>query len=112
MSRGPDQADAGAVGRPPEEGHMKYGDAAAELDSILRKIEDGNVDIDDLSEKVQRAAELIGICREKLEATEVRVKKVVERIASADPAGEADEADARDEDLAQGQATPEGRPLR
>jgi exodeoxyribonuclease VII small subunit len=67
---------------------LKYGEAAAELDSILRKIEEGNVDLDDLSEKVQRAAELIRICREKLEATEIRVRKVVEEIATAPDSGE------------------------
>jgi exodeoxyribonuclease VII small subunit len=94
---------------------MKYGEAAAELDSILRKIEEGNVDIDDLSDKVQRAAELIGICRQKLEATEVRVKKVVERIVSAPAAEEADDGDAgavdHAEDRTEDRAAAEGRPL-
>ncbi|HMQ22071.1 MAG TPA: exodeoxyribonuclease VII small subunit [Planctomycetota bacterium] len=54
-----------------------YGELAAELDEILSGIEEGEVDIDDLSLKVERATELIKVCREKLNATQIRVQKVV-----------------------------------
>ena len=59
---------------------IKYGDAASELDGILEHIEEGEVDIDDLAEKVQRAATLLDVCRQKLTATEVAVKKIVEEM--------------------------------
>ena len=55
-----------------------YTESAQELDQILSAIETGNVDIDVLSEKVERAAELIRVCREKLASTELRVTKVIE----------------------------------
>jgi len=55
----------------------KYGQLAKELDEILGGIEEGEIDIDDLSAKVERATELIRMCREKLDATQIRVQKVV-----------------------------------
>ena len=68
---------------------IKYGDAAAELDEILEHIEEGEVDIDDLAGKVERAATLIEVCRQKLTATEVAVKKIVEELnATADEDGQ------------------------
>lgn len=66
-----------------------YAAASAELDSILAEIETGDADIDVLSERVTRAAELVKLCREKLAGTELRVKIVVEDLA----AGAAESAD-------------------
>ena len=40
-------------------------------------------DIDALSEKVERAAALIKLCRDKLAGTELRVRKVVDDLAAA-----------------------------
>lgn len=59
-----------------------YEEASAELDEILSDIETGDADIDILSEKVERAAKLIQLCREKLQATEMKVTKIVEELAS------------------------------
>ena len=59
-----------------------YAEGSAELESILDAIESGDADIDVLSEKVERASELIKICREKLSGTELRVNKVVEELAA------------------------------
>ncbi len=63
-----------------EQTELKYGEAAAELDKILTGIEEGEIDIDDLSERVERATELIKLCREKLNATQIRVQRVVETL--------------------------------
>lgn len=68
-----------------------YAQASAELESILDEIENGTADIDVLGEKVERAAELIRECGEILAGTELRVKKVVDDLAS-------DDADGDDED--------------
>ncbi len=54
-----------------------YNELAAELEATLASIEDGEVDIDELSTKVERATDLIKACREKLNATQIRVQKVV-----------------------------------
>jgi len=55
-----------------------YGTAYAELQEILGALEGGDVDVDDLSAKVKRAAELIGFCQERLRSTETDVKRVVD----------------------------------
>ena len=57
-----------------------YGELSRELDKILSGIEEGGVDIDDLSARVERATELIKQCREKLSATQIRVQKVVSEL--------------------------------
>ncbi|MFQ5505902.1 MAG: exodeoxyribonuclease VII small subunit [Planctomycetota bacterium] len=71
----------------------KYGELARELDEILGGIEEGEIDIDDLSAKVERATELIRQCREKLDATQIRVQKVVSTLGE-----EADENAEEEED--------------
>ncbi len=54
-----------------------YTEASGELDEILDEIEQGSTDVDVLSEKVERAASLIKLCRDKLAKTEMKVEKVV-----------------------------------
>jgi exodeoxyribonuclease VII small subunit len=55
-----------------------YAEAFEELQAILADLERGEIDVDDLSVKVKRAAELIGFCRKRLADVEVEVKKVLE----------------------------------
>lgn len=57
-----------------------YGEAAARLEEILRKIEEGKVDIDELSGLVAEAAGLVTLCREKIQAAEVQVKTITEQL--------------------------------
>ncbi|MEW6744489.1 MAG: exodeoxyribonuclease VII small subunit [Planctomycetota bacterium] len=57
-----------------------YQEAVRELEEILEAIEGEEVDIDDLSGKVERAAELIRTCREKIADTEARVTRVVQEL--------------------------------
>jgi exodeoxyribonuclease VII small subunit len=59
---------------------MSYGDAAARLEEILRRIEEGKVDIDELSGLVAEAAGLVALCREKIHAAEVQVKTITEQL--------------------------------
>ena len=59
---------------------LTYSEGSAEIESILDEIESGQIDIDVLSEKAERAAELIKLCKEKLAGTELRVNKVVEEL--------------------------------
>ncbi len=85
-----------------------YGEAAARLDEILRTIEDGEVDIDHLSGLVREAAELVQLCRKKIQAAEIQVKTIAEQLereeeerAGEPLAGEAagEEDDAFPEDI-------------
>lgn len=70
-----------------------YAAASAELEQILQDIESGEIDLDVLTEKVERAAALLAVCRQKLAATETKVKKVTAELAAA-----MDQEDAADED--------------
>jgi len=75
-----------------------YGEAAARLEEILRKIEEGQVDIDELSGLVAEAAGLVALCRGKIHAAEVQVKTITEQLERdvAEEAGDADEGEAED----------------
>ncbi len=61
-----------------------YAEASAELEQLLQDIESGDIDLDVLADKVERAAALLQTCRQKLAATETKVKKVVAGLAAAD----------------------------
>jgi exodeoxyribonuclease VII small subunit len=54
-----------------------YTEAFRELQSIISEMEDGEIPVDTLSEKVKRAALLIRICKDKLHATEGDVGKIL-----------------------------------
>jgi exodeoxyribonuclease VII small subunit len=56
----------------------KYGDAIEELEEILEEIEAEDVDLDDLADKVERASDLVELCRDKLDRTEVQVQSIIE----------------------------------
>ncbi|HIC23374.1 MAG TPA: exodeoxyribonuclease VII small subunit [Planctomycetes bacterium] len=58
-----------------------YRDATREIDEILRRIDDADeIDVDALADDVERAAELLEICGDKLKAAEVRVREVSQRL--------------------------------
>jgi len=76
---------------------LSYGEAATRLEEILRKIEEGKVDIDELSGLVAEAAGLVALCRRKIHAAEVQVKTITEQLEREVEAD--DEADADDEGL-------------
>lgn len=57
-----------------------YTEAFEELQRIIGEIEKGEITVDELSEKVKRAAVLIRICKEKLTATEGDVNKILEEL--------------------------------
>ena len=54
-----------------------YTEAFQELQEIVLEIEQGEISVDELSEKVKRAAVLIKICRTKLSSTEEDVAKIL-----------------------------------
>ena len=60
-----------------------YAAASAELEQILRDIESGQIDLDVLAEKVERAASLLAHCRQRLAATETKVKKITAEVRAA-----------------------------
>lgn len=65
---------------------LSYGAAAARLEEILQRIEEGKVDIDELSGLVGEAAGLVTLCRDKIHAAEVQVKTITEQLERDLPA--------------------------
>ena len=65
---------------------LSYGQAAARLEEILSQIEEGKVDIDELSGLVAEAAQLVALCRGKIHAAEVQVKTITEQLERDLPA--------------------------
>ena len=64
-----------------------YAEAFEELQQIVSEIEEGQISVDELSEKVKRAAHLINICKAKLSSTEEDVNKILKDL---DNSGSAD----------------------
>lgn len=66
---------------PPEPSEtLRYQEALTELETILNAIEKDEVDIDDLTQKVERAAHLLGVCRDKIEHTEMQVRRIIDTL--------------------------------
>lgn len=57
-----------------------YADAVAELDEILAELDDDGIDIDLLSKRVERAAQLITICKSRISTAQQRVAGIVESL--------------------------------
>ena len=57
--------------------HIKYNEAISEIEDILRQIENEEMDVDDLSDKVKRAYFLLKFCKEKLHSTEKDIEKIM-----------------------------------
>ncbi|MCH8553925.1 MAG: exodeoxyribonuclease VII small subunit [Schleiferiaceae bacterium] len=55
-----------------------YQVAIEELETIVSALEEGDLPIDDLSQRVKRASELISFCRSKLLLTEKEVQSVLD----------------------------------
>ena len=56
----------------------KYNKAIKRLEEIIEKIENEEIDVDKLSEKVKEAVELITTCKERIEKAEMEVRRVVD----------------------------------
>lgn len=62
---------------------VNYTEAFEELQAIVLEIEKGEISVDELSEKVKRAAYLIKICKSKLTTTEEDVNKILKDLDTA-----------------------------
>jgi len=61
-----------------------YTEAFQELQEIVTDIEGGEISVDQLSEKVERAAGLIKICKTKLSTTEESVNVILRELQEED----------------------------
>lgn len=58
--------------------NQTYATALAELENIVQALEDETTGIDELTEKVKTAAQLITFCRNKLRLTEDEIAAAME----------------------------------
>jgi exodeoxyribonuclease VII small subunit len=56
---------------------VRWADAILELEAILAKLDDDALDVDALAQQVARAAELIGLCRDRIARTRLEVERIV-----------------------------------
>lgn len=61
----------------PSDERLGYSEALRELEGILAFLDRPDVDVDDLAEKVQRAAVLIRFCRERIGTARVHIEQVI-----------------------------------
>ena len=59
---------------------LTYQEAVNEIDEILNKIENDELDVDELSAKVKRVSTLIKLCKEKLHKTEAEVENILKEM--------------------------------
>lgn len=55
-----------------------YNEAITEIEEILQTIESGDLDVDELTDKVKRVAYLLETCKKKLRTTESEIQKVMD----------------------------------
>lgn len=68
-----------------------YTEAFEELREIVTEIEQGEISVDELSEKVKRASQLIRICKNKLTTTEEDVNKILRELDATTETNEEEE---------------------
>ena len=58
-----------------------YAQALEELQSILKELENNEVDVDKLATNVQRASQLIELCRQRIGNAKLQIEEVVKGLA-------------------------------
>ena len=60
-----------------KDGEIGYAGALKELETILAELERTDVDVDVLASRVERASELIRLCRDRIGNAKLQIDKVV-----------------------------------
>ena len=61
-----------------------FGEALEELEEILSRLENEEIDIDALAEELRRGTALLDLCRGKIRKAEVEVTQIVQRLDATD----------------------------
>jgi len=59
---------------------ISYSEAMAEIEDILEKIENEELDVDELAEKVKRVSVLLKTCKDKLTKTNEQVEQILKEM--------------------------------
>ena len=60
-----------------------FSEALQELEAILERVDSEATDIDSLAEELQRATELLELCRGKIRKAEVEVNQIVQKLGGS-----------------------------
>lgn len=58
---------------------IKYEEAVRQLEAIVNKMEDGELDIDSMAVQLKQAQELVKLCKQKLKRTDNEIQKLLEK---------------------------------
>ena len=56
---------------------MKYEEALRQLEDIVEKMENDELDIDQLSDQLKKAKKLVKLCKDKLTKTDTEIRKLL-----------------------------------
>jgi len=59
---------------------ISYAKAIKQIEEILEKIENEELNVDELTANVKKAADLLKICKSKLHDTEEEIQKILDEI--------------------------------
>lgn len=59
---------------------ISYSEAMAEVEEILERIENEELDVDELAEKVKRVSALLKVCKDKLLKTNEQVEQILKEM--------------------------------
>jgi len=59
---------------------LRFGEALSQLESIVRELESGDLELEDSLERYQRGVGLLRACRDRLKDAEAKVTSLLEEI--------------------------------
>lgn len=62
-----------------EKQELKYEEAVQQLETIVEKLENNELGIDELSSELKKAQQLIQLCKYKLTKTDAEIKKILDK---------------------------------
>ena len=57
--------------------NIKYEEAVSQLEQIVANLEEGELNIDDLSSELKKAQKLIMLCKQRLTKTDEEIQKIL-----------------------------------
>lgn len=61
-----------------KEKEMKYEEAVSELEGIVEKLENNQLDLDEMTVQLKRAQQLIKLCNDRLTKTDAEIKQILQ----------------------------------
>ena len=65
--------------------NTKYEEAVSKLETIVRKMENDELDIDSLTEQLKEAQRLIKLCKDRLTKTDEEIQQILQNEQKATP---------------------------